>query len=72
MAKQRFIASAMSVAVTVSVGVASLSELGSSVSLPSDLVSLADDRLYDAKRAGGNRVDAGSSRARLSPDALQA
>jgi len=44
------------VVVTVSVGVASLSELGPDAQQGESLVALADERLYEAKRAGRNRV----------------
>jgi len=41
---------------TVSVGVAALSELGADAPKGESLVALADERLYAAKRAGRNRV----------------
>ena len=39
--------------VTISLGVA---ELGSEVKTPQQLIKAADDRLYESKRSGRNRV----------------
>jgi two-component system cell cycle response regulator len=55
----RFGAGGKSVRVTVSVGVASLRELGPSDETHIALVSLADERLYRAKRRGRNSVFSG-------------
>jgi diguanylate cyclase (GGDEF)-like protein len=54
----RFSVAANSVSLTISIGVASLSELAPGEDATA-LVSLADERLYAAKRAGRNRVEGG-------------
>jgi diguanylate cyclase (GGDEF)-like protein len=50
------------VALTVSVGVASVAELGPVTSPRLELLAVADRRLYEAKRAGRNRVSASAGR----------
>jgi two-component system cell cycle response regulator len=55
----RLAAGGKEVHVTVSIGVASLRELGPTEEPPIKLLSLADERLYHAKRSGRNSVFAG-------------
>lgn len=56
-AQVHFAAGGERVTVTVSVGVACSSEIQAGDADPGDaLIALADERLYEAKRAGGNRV----------------
>jgi two-component system, cell cycle response regulator len=57
----RLVAGGKEVPVSVSIGVASLSELGPSSEPHVALLSLADERLYQAKRSGRNSVFPGSS-----------
>jgi len=57
-AQLRFSAGGNDVPVTVSIGIAALSELSDGLSTATDLFALADDRLYAAKRSGRNCVRA--------------
>jgi diguanylate cyclase (GGDEF)-like protein len=57
----RLSAGGTDVRVTVSIGVASLSELPPSEQAHTDLMSLADERLYQAKRGGRNSVFSGNT-----------
>jgi diguanylate cyclase (GGDEF)-like protein len=66
-ARRRFAAGGSSVPVTVSIGVASLAELQSSASSMTDLIALADVRLYQAKRSGRNGVGSGRQEAPSRP-----
>ena len=55
-ARLRFAAGGRAVSVTVSIGIAAMGELGERACAPTDLFSLADARLYSAKKAGRNCV----------------
>jgi diguanylate cyclase (GGDEF)-like protein len=48
---------------TISIGIASVSPSSNAPLTPATLMAVADNALYAAKRAGGNRVSAGGTRA---------
>jgi len=55
-AQNHFSAGGHDVAITVSIGIAALSELSEGASAATELFALADGRLYSAKSSGRNRV----------------